>query len=205
VVLATHNPGKLAEFRRLLGGRAALLSLDDLGIGADLPEPGSTYEENARAKAQAALRLAGLPALADDSGIEVLGLEGWPGPHSARWLGDAADDRDRLLGLLQAVAERTPGDRRARYVAAVALALPDGETLVARGSCDGVLVEAPRGEGGFGYDPAFLSDDLGTTFGEAAQGDKDAVSHRARALRALLDGGALERLARNVGGSPRVE
>jgi non-canonical purine NTP pyrophosphatase (RdgB/HAM1 family) len=203
-VLATHNPGKLAEFRRLLGPVVELLSLDDLGVGADLPEPGTTYAENARAKAEEALALTGLPALADDSGIEVPGLGDWPGPSSARWLGDAATDRDRLLGLLDEVERRCPGDRRARYVAAVALAVPGAETVVHHGSCAGVLV-APRGEAGFGYDPAFLSDDLGTTFGEAADAAKDGVSHRGRALRALLDSGALRRLPRNVRGSGSVE
>jgi XTP/dITP diphosphohydrolase len=192
VVVATHNRGKLAEFQRLLAGvPVSLLTLDDAGVVAELPEPGTTYEENARAKAEAALSLTGLPALADDSGIEVFGLGGWPGPHSARWLGDPASDRDRLLGLLDEVARRSPGDRRARYVAAVALARPGATTAVASGECSGVLVSPPRGEGGFGYDPGFLSDDLGVTFGEASAEAKDGVSHRARAVRSLLSSGAI--------------
>ena len=195
MVVATHNRGKLAEFQRLLGGvPVELVSLDVAGVAAELPEPGTTYEENARAKAEAARDLTGLPALADDSGIEVFGLGGWPGPSSARWLGDAADDRDRLLGLLDEVARRSPGDRRARYVAAVALARPGAATAVATGECRGVLVE-PRGAGGFGYDPSFLSDDLGVTFGGAPAGAKDGVSHRARALRALLASGALDAIS----------
>jgi XTP/dITP diphosphohydrolase len=185
VVVATHNRGKLAEFQRLLAGvPVELLTLDDVGVAAELPEPGTTYEENARAKAEAARDLTGLPALADDSGIEAIGLGGWPGPHSARWLGEGAGDRDRLLGLLDEVARRSPDDRRARYVAAVALARPGADTEVAAGECSGVLV-TPRGQGGFGYDPAFLSDDLGVTFGEAPAEAKDGVSHRARALRKL--------------------
>jgi len=135
-----------------------------------------------------------LPALADDSGIEVVALDGWPGPLSARWMGEGAGDRDRLLGLLDEVARRCPADRRVRYVAAVALAGPDGgAAAVFLGSCSGVLVD-PRGTAGFGYDPSFLSDDLGVTFGEAGQAAKDGVSHRGRALRALLQSGALDGL-----------
>jgi XTP/dITP diphosphohydrolase len=194
-VVATRNAGKLAEFRRLLGERVRLLSLDDAGVAGELPEPGTTYEENARAKAEAARAASGLPALADDSGIEVLALGGWPGPESARWLGDDADDRARLLGLLDVARERTPSDLRVRYVAALALAdRGDAAALVFHGSCSGVLV-APRGSGGFGYDPSFLSDDLGISFGEASQNAKDGVSHRARAVRALLASGALDAMS----------
>ena len=190
MVLATANPGKLREFQRLLGERVELVGLGDV----ELHEPGTTYEENARAKAEQARDATGLPALADDSGIEVPALQGWPGPHSARWMGPEASDRDRLLGLLARVGAETPQDRRARYVAVVALAAPGAGTVAAAGTCSGVLTEAPRGDRGFGYDPAFLSDDLGVTFGEAGDEAKDGVSHRARALRALLDTGALDRL-----------
>ncbi len=192
--MATRNRGKLAELARLLGGRVRLLSLDDAGVEGELPEPHTTYEDNAVAKAEAACSASGLPALADDSGIEALGLGGWPGPASARWLGDAASDRDRLLGLLERVAAESPGDRRVRYVAAVALAVPGAPAAVFRGTCSGVLVP-PRGSAGFGYDPSFLSDDLGVTFGEASAEAKDGVSHRARALRALLDSGALDAMS----------
>ena len=193
-MLATGNKGKLAEFQRLLGDRVELQSLDDAGYQHELPEPGTTYEDNARAKAEAVRDATGMPALADDSGIEVAALGGWPGLHSARWMGEEATDRDRLLGLLARVAAQAPGDRRARYVAAVALSRPGQSTVTATGTCNGVLVDPPRGTGGFGYDPAFLSDDLGVTFGEAGDALKDTVSHRARALRALLDTGVLEQL-----------
>jgi XTP/dITP diphosphohydrolase len=136
-----------------------------------------------------------MPALADDSGIEVDGLGNWPGPHSARWMGEEASDRDRLLGLLARVAREAPDDRRARYVAAVALARPGQTTVTTTGTCEGVLVETPRGTRGFGYDPAFVPDDLGgVTFGEAGDALKDTVSHRARALRALLDTGVFDAL-----------
>jgi XTP/dITP diphosphohydrolase len=198
VVLATRNRGKLAEFRRLLDGHAELVSLDDAGHHGELAEPGTTYEENARAKAEAVRDATGMPALADDSGIEVAALGGFPGPRSARWTGEKghAGDRDRLLGLLRRIAEECPGDPRARYVAAVALAVPGRPTVVTHGACEGVLEAPPRGERGFGYDPSFLSAEIGgITFGEADDALKDTVSHRARALRALLDGGALDAIS----------
>jgi XTP/dITP diphosphohydrolase len=191
LVLATRNRGKLAEFRRLLRDHPwTLLGLDEAGFAGDVDEPGPGYEENARAKAVEVCRATGLCALGDDSGIEVEGLRGWPGPLSSRWLGEDASDADRLRGLLDEVARRSPGDRRARYVAVLALARPGAEPIVARGVCDGVLVE-PRGEGGFGYDPCFLSNDLGRTFGEVSAAEKDAVSHRARAVARLAAAGVL--------------
>lgn len=190
LVLATRNPGKLAEFRRLLAGYPwELLDLDGAGASGELEEPGPGYSENAAAKASAVRGATGLWALGDDSGIEVTALQGWPGPASARWR--PGSDADRLTGLLALVAEQCPADRRARYVAALALARPGSEApVVATGSCSGVLVE-PRGHGGFGYDPAFLSDDLGRTFGEVPAADKDAVSHRARAVARLAAMGVL--------------
>jgi XTP/dITP diphosphohydrolase len=192
LVVATRNPGKLAEFARLLAAHPwRLLSLSDAGVDGDLAEPGPGYADNAVAKAVSACALTGLCALADDSGIEVEALRGWPGPASARWLGPDASDADRLAGLLAEVAERSPGDSRVRFVAAVALARPDAEPVVAHGSCDGVLVE-PRGRGGFGYDPGFLSHELGITFAEATAAAKDSVSHRARAIRRLAESGVLD-------------
>jgi len=202
-VVATRNRGKLTEFRRLLRDHPwTLIGLDDAGFAGDVAEPGPGYEENALAKALEVCRVTGLPALGDDSGIEVEALRGWPGPHSSRWLGDAASDADRLRGLLDEVERRSPGDRRVRYVAVLALARPDAEPVVAHGTCDGVLVE-PRGDGGFGYDPSFLSTDLGRTFGEVAPEEKDTVSHRARAVARLAESGVLAGIpewARNPGG-----
>jgi XTP/dITP diphosphohydrolase len=186
VALASRNPGKLAEFRRLLAATGwALVGADEAGFHADLAEPGLTYEENAVAKAVAVMEATGLAALADDSGIEVPALGGWPGPLSARWMGERSSDADRLHGVLAEVERRSPRDRRARYVCVVCLARAGMPPLTARGETWGTLV-APRGTGGFGYDPAFLSDDLGVTFGEAAARAKDGVSHRGRALRALV-------------------
>jgi XTP/dITP diphosphohydrolase len=191
LVIATRNPGKLTEFRRLLGGIAwDVVGLDETHFEGELEEPGQTYEENATAKAVAVAEVLGETALADDSGIEVEALDGWPGPASARWLGEGRSDADRLSALLDEVERRCPGDRRARYVAVVALARPGQEPTLARGETVGALV-TPQGTDGFGYDPSFLSDDLGVTFGTAAAADKDRVSHRGRALAALVAGGAL--------------
>ncbi|MGD1053879.1 MAG: non-canonical purine NTP pyrophosphatase [Candidatus Dormibacteria bacterium] len=185
MAVASRNPGKIWELRRLLAGHPwELVDLDGAGFAGELEEPGATYDENSALKAQTVCSATGLPAIADDSGIEVPALGGWPGPASARWMGEAATDVDRLHGLLAEVERRCPDDRRARYVCVVTLARPGVATVSARGETAGVLV-APRGSGGFGYDPSFLSDDLGITFGEATAEAKDGVSHRARALAAL--------------------
>ena len=194
LVLATNNPGKLRELRVLLGGwPLRLQSLDEVGFEGALDEPGPGYTESALAKAMAVCAATALPALADDSGIEVDALRGWPGPMSARWMGDQATDEDRLHGLLAELERRTPGDRRARYVCVAALAAPGAEPATAHGECLGTLVE-PRGHNGFGYDPAFLSEDLGITFGEATDEAKARVSHRARAIARLGESGAFEPL-----------
>lgn len=181
----------MREFTRLLAAYPwRLMSLDDAGVRAELVEPGPGYVDNAAAKALATAAATGLPALADDSGIEIDALHGWPGPASARWMGPDATDEDRLLGLLREVELRTPDDRRCRYVCVAAFARPDAEPVTARGITLGTLV-APRGSRGFGYDPVFLSLDLGVTFGEASDAAKDGVSHRARAIARLAESGVL--------------
>jgi XTP/dITP diphosphohydrolase len=186
LVLATRNPGKLRELRDLLmGWPLDLRSLDDIGFDGVLEEPGPGYTESALAKATTVCLATDLPALADDSGIEVDALHGWPGPHSARWMGDEATDDDRIHGLLAEVERRTPDDRRARYVCVAALARPGAEPVTAHGECLGTIVSPPRGSNGFGYDPVFLSVDLGVTFAEAPEEDKARVSHRARAIARL--------------------
>lgn len=191
LVLGTANPGKVRELRRLLcRPDLDVHSLREVGWAQPLEEPGDSYTANAVAKATAVCAGLGLPALADDSGIEVAALGGWPGPLSARWLGEEASDADRLAGLLGRVAAECPHDRRARYVCALALCRPGKRPVVVGGECRGSIVEAV-GEGGFGYDPCFLSSDLGLTFGEAADAAKDEVSHRARAARQLLASGVL--------------
>jgi XTP/dITP diphosphohydrolase len=192
LVIATNNAAKLREFTRLLARSPWLLrSLDQAGFAAGIEEPGPTYSDNALAKAATVSAALGLPALGDDSGIEIEALHGWPGPASARWLGARASDEDRMRALLAEVDLRTPEDRHARYVCAVALCRPGAQPVIAHGECHGTIVEA-RGRNGFGYDPIFLSDDLGTTFGEAGDDAKDSVSHRGHALRRLAESGVLD-------------
>ena len=192
LLLATRNPGKIRELRSLLSRWPLdVRTLDEVSFDGVLEEPGPGYTESALAKAVAVCSAIGMPALADDSGIEVDALRGWPGPRSARWMGDQANDDDRLLGLLEEVERRTPEDRRARYVCVAALARPGAEPVTAHGECLGTLVE-PRGTNGFGYDPAFLSADLGITFAEASEEAKSGVSHRARAIARLGESGVFE-------------
>ncbi len=146
-------------------------------------EDGATFADNARIKALAWMRASGLPALADDSGLEVPALGGLPGVRSARFAGEHADDaanNAKLLGMMQGVE-----DRRARFVCVVCLAFPDGALLWGEGAVEGEILHAPRGARGFGYDPLFFSHELGKTFAEAAPEEKARVSHRARALAAL--------------------
>ena len=197
-VLATRSVGKLAELLPLLerhGWRGETLST--LGISESPAEDGlelfDTFEANALAKARYFARLTGRVVLADDSGLEVDALEGRPGVHSKRWSGsplsgealDAANNAF-LLEQLRAAGALTDGDRTARYVCAAACVWAEGERVV-RGTTEGLLLTAPRGMGGFGYDPYFLSADLGRTFAEVDRSEKAAVSHRGRAFRALLD------------------
>jgi len=191
LLLATRNPGKIAELRGLLARWPwDIKSIDDVGFTRPLEEPGPGYLESAVAKATVVCAATGLAALADDSGIEVDALGGWPGPMSARWMGEEASDDDRLHGLIREVARRTPDDRRVRYVCVAALARPGAEPVTARGECLGTLVD-PKGSNGFGYDPAFLSLDLGMTFAEAPEAEKARVSHRARAIARLAESGVL--------------
>ncbi|MGI8846683.1 MAG: non-canonical purine NTP pyrophosphatase [Candidatus Dormibacteria bacterium] len=195
LVIATRNPGKLAEFRRLLaGGVWSVVGLEDTGFSRDVEEPFDTYAENARVKAATVAAALDAPVLADDSGIEVDALGGWPGPLSARWMGDGHSDRDRLDGLRAEVTRRCPTQPQVRYVCVLALARPGAEVVTARGETLGTLVE-PRGDSGFGYDPAFLSVDTALTFAEATVEQKDEVSHRGRALRRMAAAGHFEAAA----------
>lgn len=184
-MLATGNEGKMRELRDLLADLPlALRSLRDFP-GVALPPEGDDYLENALAKARSAARQTGLPCLADDSGLEVEGLGGAPGPRSARYGGAGLDDAGRVRHLLRELAGAQGDARRARFVCVAAVALPDGETHSARGECPGAILDAPRGEGGFGYDPVFWSVEAGACMAELAPARKNELSHRARALRAL--------------------
>jgi XTP/dITP diphosphohydrolase len=190
LVLASHNPGKLEELEALLAPLGiAVTSSRALG----LPEPeetGRTFAENARLKAEAAVAGSGLPALADDSGLEVRGLGGAPGVLSARWAGPERDFRHAMAQVRDELVRRAGdfarADRSAAFVAVLCLAWPDGHAELAEGRVEGELVDPPRGSGGFGYDPMFVPDGERRTFGEMPAADKHRLSHRALALRRLV-------------------
>ena len=180
LVLATRNPHKVREFAGLLHGIAVAPLPADVTLP---PETGETFADNALLKARAAAAASGRPAIADDSGIEAAALGGAPGVRSARFAGDHASDADNLARLLA----EAPAGSALRYVCVLAYVDGDEERLF-EGRCTGTLAAEPRGEGGFGYDPAFLPDDVpdGRTMAELAAGEKDAISHRGRAARLLL-------------------
>jgi XTP/dITP diphosphohydrolase len=189
IVVATHNAGKLAEIRDLLAPYGVdAVSAGDLGL--DEPEEnGTTFEENAAIKALAAATAAGLPALADDSGLCVAALDGRPGIHSARWAGEDRDFARAMRTIEELIEQSGSGDRRAFFVAALCLAWPDGHTETVRGEVHGDLVWPPRGNAGFGYDPMFRPDGHDRTFGEMTAAEKhgwrpggEGLSHRARAF-----------------------
>lgn len=187
LVLASHNPKKARELRVILEPLGIeLLSLADFS-GAEPPEEtGSTFEENAVLKARHACALTGLPALADDSGLVVDALDGAPGVLSARFAGEGAGDAANNRLLLERMAGIPPERRDARFVAVVALATPEGWCRTWSGETRGRILEEARGANGFGYDPLFLSDDLGIAFAEARDSDKNRISHRGRALAAFV-------------------
>jgi XTP/dITP diphosphohydrolase len=189
LLLATNNPKKLAELRRMVAGWAPDIEVLGLADVDPYPEPAETertFEGNALLKARAAVAATGLPALADDSGLAVDVLNGMPGVRSARWAGPAASDaenNDLLLAQLVGV----PGEERtARFVCAMALALPDGTEHVRLGVMSGQVGTAPVGDNGFGYDPLFVADGNTVTNGELDATAKDAISHRGQAVRAIV-------------------
>jgi XTP/dITP diphosphohydrolase len=186
VVLATRNAGKLAELRRILAPYdVELVGLDDVAPYEPGPETAPDFAGNALAKAREAAAASGLPAVADDSGLSVDALNGMPGVLSARWAGPARDDAANLQLVLDQVAD-VPDERRgARFVCAAAFALPDGREGVVEGAVEGVLLRAPRGTGGFGSDPIFRPHGSERTTAEMSPEDKDAISHRGQAFRAL--------------------
>ena len=187
LVIATGNTGKLREYRELLAGTGIEL----IAFDSEVDEVGETYADNARLKAEAAVARSGLTALGDDSGVEVEALGGFPGIRSAR-LGPTQEDRTaELLRRL----EGKPRPWNARFVCVLALADPGHPTQFFEGECRGEIVPEWRGEAGFGYDPVFLVPGTGKTFGEMPPEEKRLYSHRARAVRALLESGALERVS----------
>jgi len=187
LVIATGNAGKQGEYRELLAGTGLHLMAVDPGVA----EVGETYEENAQMKAEAASVALGLPAVGDDSGVEVEVLKGFPGIHSAR-IGPTQKERTQvLLDRLQGY----PRPWLARFVCTIALAAPGRQTEFFEGECRGEIIPEGRGVAGFGYEPVFLVPETGRTFGEMSPEEKARYSHRARAVRAMLASGALERLS----------
>jgi XTP/dITP diphosphohydrolase len=190
VLLATRNVKKLAELQRILDGalgphRIALVGLTDVPEYHEVPETGLTFGENALLKAREGSKQTNLPTIADDSGLAVDALNGMPGVFSARWSGRHGDDRANLELVLAQIVDLRDEHRGAAFVCAAALVLPNGKEHLVDGRQTGRLLRAPRGEGGFGYDPIFLGDGQDRTNAELSPQEKDAVSHRGKALRAL--------------------
>jgi len=180
MVMASRNPNKLREMRTILSAlQIEVLSEEELGLDLEVEETGTTFEENARIKAKAVMEATNLPAVADDSGLEVKALDGRPGVYSARYGGLETDKEKYELVLREMEGVE---DRRARYVSAICCVFPDGREILARDVCNGTLMTAPRGNGGFGYDPIFLIDGEGLTMAEISYERKNQISHRAKAL-----------------------
>jgi XTP/dITP diphosphohydrolase len=190
IAIASHNPHKLRELARICADWPATwmsVETDDPARFPDVEETGETYLENALLKARAVAEALQVPAMADDSGIEVDALGGKPGPRSARYAGEHASDEENLAALMQALRGIPRGGRTARYRCVAAIAWPGGEELHAEGACEGELVSKRKGERGFGYDPIFVPSGWDVTMAELTDQQKDRISHRGRAFRALAE------------------
>ena len=186
LVLASKNQHKLKEMQTILGQLGLEVVLESqVGVDVDVDETGVTFMENALLKARAVCEASGMAAIADDSGLVVDALSGAPGVYSARY-GGKESDAARTAFLLENMAEVPEEQRTARFVSAIACALPDGRVVTAEGTCEGVITFETRGDNGFGYDPVFYVPALGKTFAEADGAEKNAISHRGNALQAFL-------------------
>lgn len=186
IVLATRNKGKVREFKCLLGDfPVEIKSLEDFGPIPPAVEDGETFEDNAVIKARHTARILGLPAIADDSGLEVAALGGAPGIRSARYAGEKASDDERNLKLLDAL--KGVVDRSARFVCVIAIAVPRGPALLYEGICEGSITEEMQGSNGFGYDPVFYYPPFGKTFARLSVDEKNRVSHRGKAMSELRE------------------
>ena len=182
VILASKNQHKLTELSAILSQLGFEIALEsEYGLDIDVEETGTTFEENSFLKADAVMKASGLPVLADDSGLMVDALDGAPGVYSARY-GHKASDKERTAYLLKNMKEVPEERRGAKFVCVITCLFPDGRKIVARGECPGVIARAPHGENGFGYDPVFYLPELGMTYAELPSEQKNAISHRARAL-----------------------
>ncbi len=188
IIFATRNPAKLAELRRILAAARVGVEAGDLEEYPQLPdvaETGRTFEENALLKARAVAAFTGLPAIADDSGLCVDALNGMPGVLSARWCGRHGDDPANLQLVLGQIGDVPAAQRGAHFTCVAALVLPSGAEHTTEGTVHGWLTDSPRGTGGFGYDPIFVPEGYGLTTAQMTAEEKDKISHRGRALRAL--------------------
>ena len=188
-VLASRNRKKIRELETFLADISSdiqILSLDDIGYTDEIVEDGATFAENSLIKARVPASL-GYIGVADDSGLEVDALDGAPGVYSARWSGDGATDEKNNAKLLRELAGVPADKRTARFRTVVTCAFPDGEYFQCDGVCEGTILTAPDGDGGFGYDPLFWSNELGRSFGAASADEKNQVSHRAKAMRRLAE------------------
>ena len=182
VILASKNQHKLTELSAILSQLGFEIALEsEYGLDIEVEETGTTFEENSFLKADAVMKASGLPVLADDSGLMVDALDGAPGVYSARY-GHKASDKERTAYLLENMKDVPEERRGAKFVCVITCLFPDGRKIVARGECPGVIARAPHGENGFGYDPVFYLPELGMTYAELPSEQKNAISHRARAL-----------------------
>lgn len=182
VILASKNPHKLTELSAILSQHGFEIALEsEYGLDIDVDETGTTFEENSLLKAEAVMKASGLPVLADDSGLMVDALNGAPGVYSARY-GHKSSDGERTAFLLENMKDVPDGRRTAKFVCVITCLWPDGRKIVARGECPGVITREVHGENGFGYDPVFYLPELGMTYAELPSEQKNAISHRARAL-----------------------
>ena len=181
LVLASQNKKKIAEMNQILEALGVqVCSQAEAGVNIEVEETGTTFEENSMLKAKAVMEQSGLPAIADDSGLCVDALGGAPGVYSARYGGEGLDDMGRTRLLLENMKGQSP--RTARFVSVITCCFPNGDVITARGECEGTIAFAPMGDGGFGYDPVFFIPSLKKTFAQLEAQEKNAISHRGKAL-----------------------
>ncbi len=188
LIAATNNAHKMEELRAILSAYGVeLLSMKDAGLSMEIEETGTTFEENAMIKAKAVFDATGLPAIGDDSGLEVDALHGAPGVYSARYAGEGASDMDRIHKLWRELGDTPDENLGAQFVCTVACILDQDTSFVVRGICRGKIIREVRGEGGFGYDPCFVVPEKGKTYSELTADEKNSVSHRGNALKAFVE------------------
>lgn len=188
IILATNNTNKVREFREMLaGGDIEVLPLKEAGIDADIEETGNTFEENALIKARAICKMTGKPALADDSGLCVDYLDGAPGVCSSRFMGEDTPYSEKNAAIIEKLSGVDGDERTAAFKCCMALVMPDGREFVTSGEMKGIIADKPAGENGFGYDPIVFLPEYGRTSAQLSPDEKNAISHRGEALRAMVD------------------